>query len=187
MENLKVNFQPASYWNIFFPFPFSLLNSKKRLRSCCKWKSKSTSRRQTRQCGDSPTYEPPKSSKPQSLTNYESKTFLSFYTLKTSETAASGRAIRFNKCGFNKALTKLVAEIKSFLVTRNLSTQTKEAEAFCWEISNKSKQLLKEQLLKLATFMSKSAIACFLQKLAKHFYFSTTTYESQNSLFVARK
>ena len=65
-------------------FPFSLLNSKGRLRRCCKWRSKITADVRIVN-DDSPTYKPPKSQKPQSSTNFDSKTFLSFYSFENDK------------------------------------------------------------------------------------------------------
>ena len=51
---------------------FNLFNSKRRLRSCCK----NYSQHEAWQRGDSPTYQPPNSPKPQSSTNFDSNNFL---------------------------------------------------------------------------------------------------------------
>ena len=96
-------------------FPSEL---KDKVETLLQMKFKKHSRREARQRDDSPTYQPPNSSKPQSSTSFDQSSVLSFYSLLTEEKATLQE---------NEQHDELVAEVKGFLGTQNLNTQAKEA------------------------------------------------------------
>ena len=150
-----------------FRFPFW---TQRESRNCCKWR---------------PTYQLPKSPKPQSSTNFEPNFFSVSILLKLRKNQYPSRKIW--------QVTSLWLKLRFFLHEIWALKQKKIKSLMLVELKYVKIPaifarryllcILKDYFLKLATCTSKIAIAWF-QKLANSFYFSTTTCESKNSLFL---